>query len=126
MSITGLDILVVEDEPVIALALEDLLIDGGALPTYASTLGQAADLLETHTPDAAILDVNVHGQTSYELAANLRERAVPFVFATGYGAATHPAEFAEVPTIAKPYNLGEIERAIAQARVAGHSVKGCH
>jgi DNA-binding response OmpR family regulator len=115
MTIAGKTILVVEDEPIIALALEDLLFDGGARPVFASTVEHGGTLIAEQSLDAAILDVNVHGQQSYPLARLLQEKNVPHIFATGYGTTVHPAEFASVPTIAKPYTLADIERAMAAA-----------
>lgn len=111
----GQSILIVEDEPIIALALEDMLADEGAEVCLAERLEDAFALLETGAPDAAILDVNVHGQASYPLARALAGRSIPFIFATGYGGAPHPPEFAGVPTIAKPYRLADIRSALEQA-----------
>jgi len=111
----GKTILVVEDEPVIALALEDLLLDGGARPLFASTLAEGEAKVAAHALDAALLDVNIHGKQSYPLARILRAHGVPFIFASGYGATVHDAEFAGVPTIAKPYSLADIEGALTEA-----------
>lgn len=113
--LAGKTILVVEDEPVIALLLEDLLLDGGARPIFAATLVEGEAKVRSETIEAALLDVNIHGKQSYPLARILRDRGVPFIFASGYGATVHAAEFAAVPTIAKPYNLSDIERALSQA-----------
>ena len=96
MTLAGLKILVVEDEPIIAMVLEELLEDERAIPTVASSLEQADDALVHATFDAAILDINVHGQKSYSIAAVLLKRGVPFVFASGYGDTLNPDEFAHV------------------------------
>lgn len=113
MTLEGLTILAVEDEPIIGLVLEDLLETGGARALLAETLDQAFAMLESTGVDAAILDVNLQGQDSYPLARSLAERDVPFIFASGYGDARHPEEFAGVPTTAKPYSLADLERAFA-------------
>lgn len=113
MNIGGSTILVVEDEPIIGFALEDMLTDEGATTVLAPSTETALSLLESERIDVAILDVNVHGKTTYALAELLRERHIPFIFATGYGAALHPEEFSGSPTITKPYNLGDIEKAMA-------------
>ncbi|WP_164549365.1 response regulator [Tsuneonella rigui] len=112
MTLAGLKILVVEDEPIIAMVLEELLEDERAIPTVASSLEQADDALVHATFDAAILDINVHGQKSYSIAAVLLQRGVPFVFASGYGDTLNPDEFAHVPTVTKPYDLPTITRAL--------------
>lgn len=115
MSLTGLSILVLEDEPIIALMLEDLLAEGGAEAVIVSTVSAAERLIANRSFDAALLDVNVGKVTSYPFAEALRKRGMPFIFGSGYGGALHPAAFAEVPTISKPYNLTDIENALALA-----------
>ena len=113
MILRGLTILVLEDEPVIALAIEDLLLDGGARPVLAETLDQAESLIAAGNIDTAVLDVNVHGERSYSVADTLRRAGLPFIFATGYGSTVHPPEYSDVKTIAKPYGFADIEAALA-------------
>ena len=112
MRFEGRTILILEDEPIIGLALEDMLANEGARVLHASRIDEALDMLAGEHVDSAILDVNVHGILSYPVAASLKERAIPFVFATGYGDRSHPTEFAGVPTVSKPYSAEEIERAL--------------
>ncbi len=113
MIISGRTILIVEDEPIIAFGLEDLLDSAGAESLTAGSLEEAEQALATTQVDAAILDVNVNGENSYALAARLVERGLPFIFATGYGEALHPQDLAAVPTISKPYSLKDITSAFA-------------
>jgi DNA-binding NtrC family response regulator len=113
MTLDGLTILALEDEPIIALVLEDLLEMGGGRACVAETLEEAFALLDAQEIQAAILDVNVQGQESYPVARKLAEQDIPFIFASGYGDARHPPEFASVPTTAKPYNLADLQRAFA-------------
>ena len=118
MTLNGATILVLEDEPIIGLALEDILVSRGASVVYASRMEEAHEALEDAEIDAAILDVNVHGHMSYPVAASLTELAIPFIFATGYGDSSHPPEFRDVPTIAKPYSAVELEAALTRASEA--------
>lgn len=111
-------VLVVEDEPIIGLALEDMLSEAGARVVIAERVEEAFAVAEREPINAAILDVNVHGVLSYGLAGRLARAGVPYIFATGYGDRSHPAEFAAVPTVTKPYNLQDIERAITLAESA--------
>ena len=121
MTLDGATILVLEDEPIIGLALEDMLVSLGATVVFASRMEEAHAALEEAKIDGAILDVNVHGHMSYPVAATLSELAIPFIFATGYGDSSHPAEFRAVPTIAKPYSAAELEAAFARAGEAKRS-----
>jgi CheY-like chemotaxis protein len=95
-----------------------MLVSHGATVHHASHLEDAHRLLASVELDAAILDVKVHGSVSYPVAAELKERSIPFIFATGYGDGSHPEEFECVPTIAKPYSAEEIARALAQSAAA--------
>ena len=113
MTLDGLRVLVVEDEPIIALAIEDALDELGATPLLAERLADAERMLAEGGPQAAILDVNLHGHRSYPIAHALAARGVPFIFATGYGDAEHPAALRDVPTITKPYGRDDIAAAFA-------------
>jgi len=77
---------IVEDEALVAMLMEDMLTDlGHEVSAIASRLHHAYDIARTGVFDLAILDVNLDGQPSYLIAETLRERGVPFAFATGYG-----------------------------------------
>ena len=108
VSFTGKTVLILEDEPIIAMGLEDMLLDTGAEVVVSASVPQALTALEKARVDCAVLDVNLHGAKSYPVAARLNELRVPFIFATGYGDAEHPAEFADWPTLTKPYRLSDI------------------
>ena len=112
MTLDGATILILEDEPIIGLALEDMLSLQGALVLHASRIEEARELIAQERLDSAVLDVNVHGTLSYPVARLLAEREIPFIFATGYGDRSHPPEFARVPTVAKPYSADDIRRAL--------------
>ena len=119
MRLAGTTILIVEDEPIIGLALEDVLIGCGASTVYADNLEDAFAALERAQLSAAVLDVNVHGKDSFDLAAALLDRRIPFIFATGYGDLPRPGQLGTVPAVAKPYAMGDIERALLDAMASG-------
>ncbi len=108
----GLCVLVVEDEPVVAMWLEDILDAlGCAVLGPASRLAEGLALAQTGTMDAAILDINLSGERSTQIAQTLRDRGVPFAFASGYG--NPPEGFSEgVPMIEKPYREAEVRAAL--------------
>ena len=116
MDISGRTILIVEDEPIIAFGLEDLLASAGAESLTAGSLEEAGQALAASEVDAAILDVNVNGEHSYALAERLIEQGLPVIFATGYGEALHPENLADVPTISKPYTMKDIVTAFAAVK----------
>jgi len=83
--LAGKKVLVVEDEFLVALDLETELEEYGADVTCVSTLSQAKGIAERGSFDAAVLDLNLHGEPSYPVADLLRDRSVPFLFHTGQG-----------------------------------------
>ncbi len=110
--LNGLRLLVVEDEAMIAMMLEDMLDTFGCVVVdVAGTLSKGLDLAGnlSLSLDGAILDVNLGGETVYPVAERLAARGVPFIFCTGYGLAGLAANFAHVPTLAKPYMREELE-----------------
>ena len=115
MKIEGNRFLLVEDEPIIGFALEDMMQERGAETAFASDSESALRLISEQEFDGAILDVNLHGVHSYEVARALMQREVNIVFATGYGDKAHPEEFAKVPTIPKPYSIESIVQAFDEA-----------
>ena len=115
MKIEGNRFLLVEDEPIIGFALEDMMQDRGAETAFASDSDSAMKIIAEQKFDGAILDVNLHGTHSYDVARMLLDRGVTLIFATGYGDKAHPEEFANVPTIPKPYSIESIVRAFEEA-----------
>lgn len=108
-------ILVVEDEALVAMLVEDALLDAGALVIGpAATVAEALALLEHETPDAAVLDLNLAGETSTPVADALALRRIPFVVATGYGADGLPPGHLTVPVLAKPYDPDDLTAALAR------------
>jgi DNA-binding response OmpR family regulator len=109
-------ILVVEDEPLIAMMLEDFLESLGHSVT--ATCESVADALAEADKggfDLAILDVNLKGESVWPVASRLREKNVPFVIATGGHVDPPPAEFANVPVIEKPYTVDRVTPALEAA-----------
>ena len=114
----GLRVLVVEDEPVVAMCLEDILEGLGCVTIGpASRLAEGLALAEAGGVDAAILDINLGGEHSTAIAEMLRHGHVPFVFASGYG--SPPEGFAEgAPMLEKPYREADVVAALVRMQPA--------
>ncbi len=96
-------ILVVEDEFLIAIHLEDMLGELGYTDIHiARDLDEGWSVLESITPDFAILDVNIGAALVFPLASELLRRKVPFVFSTGRGLGAFPPEWRAFPLVPKP------------------------
>ena len=105
-------VLVLEDEPVIALNLQTALLDFGYRPIAACNIREAFAVLADHHFDAAILDVSLPGGDSYKFAMKLKESEIPFVFTTGWYIENRP-EFQGVPVLEKPFDLVTLETTLA-------------
>ncbi len=115
----GRNILVVEDEPLIAMMLEDFLESlGHNVHGTCDSVAEALEQADKGGFDLAILDVNLKGQNVWPVAARLREQGVPFVIASGGHVDPPPAEFAAVPLIEKPYTVDRVTPAINAAFAA--------
>jgi len=98
-------VLIVEDEPLIAMELEEIL--GGAGFSVVGPVGSvngALQLISSEVFDAALLDANLGGAPVDEIAAALTRKGVPFAFATGHDREGLPRSFAAAPLVRKPFD----------------------
>jgi PAS domain S-box-containing protein len=111
---TGLKVLIVEDEPLIALDLKDELERAGfAVVGPAFKLSEGLELASEASVDVALLDVNLGKETSAGVAERLRHRRIPFLFTTGYSdQLLIPADLQDVPRLSKPYQFSTLVEAI--------------
>ena len=109
-------ILVVEDTALIVMLIEELVADlGWILVGPATRLTEAVALAREADIDVAILDVNLAGEFVWEAAEALQDRAIPFVFSTGYDSeSVLPSRFASSPVIGKPFLLEDLERRLRE------------
>jgi DNA-binding response OmpR family regulator len=114
--LAGRRALLVEDEGGVALLIEDMLFDLGCeLAGSAARFNRACEMARSAAADFAVLDVNLDGEPAFPVARILRDRKIPFVFSTGYGAAGMPLEFNGIPVLTKPFVLEELRQAIRAA-----------
>jgi CheY-like chemotaxis protein len=112
MGLAGVRVLVVEDEPIIAMTAEDMLAElGCTVVGTAATLAEALEAVARADFDVVLLDINLNGNDSLPVADRLREAGRPFVFTTGYGSVAAQG----APVVAKPYRLRDLEAAIGEA-----------
>ena len=111
-------VLIVEDEPALRLSYDRAFRPRYDL-AFATNGAEAMEQLEQHRPDVAVLDVNLAGEPAYPVARRLAAAAVPFMFATGYGASGVHPEWADRPVIQKPFESEMLAAALASALCSG-------
>lgn len=117
--LAGGSIMLVEDEAIVALAVNDALTDMGfSVVGPFSRISDACRALRDNQVDAAILDINLAGETVYSLAEMLTSRKIPFVFATGYGAESIEARFEHIAVLQKPIEKEMLTRVFVRPDMA--------
>lgn len=97
------DVLIVEDDPIIALDFEDTVLGFGVKTARcAASVAHALAMIEERVPDFALLDVGLIRESSFEVAARLATLGVPFAFVTGYGGNRTEGDYADRPRLPKP------------------------
>jgi len=106
-------VLVVEDEPLVAIMLEDALQDFGyQVVGPVENLKAAVQLAGSERLDAAVLDINIDGIISDTVADQLMARGIPFLFVSGYERDLG-LRFGHVPLLRKPFTTDDLHRAVA-------------
>jgi CheY-like chemotaxis protein len=105
------DVLIVEDDPIIALDFEDTIV-GFGVRTVRSAAGvaRALEMIADRAPDFALLDVSLVREKSFAVAERLEALQIPFAFVTGHGAdARLPPAFARKPRLPKPCSTSALQ-----------------
>jgi CheY-like chemotaxis protein len=102
-------ILFVEDAPVIALDVQEMLEGlGWTVVGPIGNLGVALELAAQEPLDAALIDINIRGGKIYPVARILARREIPFLLASGYANKGLPEDLVDRPRLAKPYNAADL------------------
>ena len=108
-----MNILIVEDHPVIGLGLQDMLAElGFPNAEVAPDLPTANSILDSGFPHFAILDVNLGGTLVFPFADTLRNRGIPFLFATGEHPDAIPQEWRGHKFLSKPVDAAALAQAL--------------
>lgn len=114
--LSGVRVLIVEDEFLVAIQLEDTLSALGCdVLEPAHSMDEAEKAVAESEFDVAVLDINIAGKAIYPIAEVLGARGIPFVFTTGYSREHIEEAWREAPTLRKPYLALELRRVLEQA-----------
>ncbi len=111
-----LRVLVVEDSFLIVMSIEAMFDDiGWEIVGPATRIAEALVLAREENFDAALLDVNLDGEMSWDVAMILKARGIPFVFSTGYNASSIlPPSLVGSAVINKPFQIDAVEQKLLQ------------
>ncbi len=107
-------ILIVEDEPLIAMDLEDILQEASEADCVWARDAAGGLMQIARGVDFALLDFDLGGHTSLPVALRLQAQSIPFCFVSG-SLSDVPASLRRVPSIAKPFRPADIRRLLAMA-----------
>ena len=111
---SSLRVLVAEDEALVSMLVEDMLAEiGCTVIGPAANLDEALALARESEIDVALLDVNLAGKPVFPVADLLRERGVPYIFASGYGEAGISDSHRGAPVLQKPFRESDLARILA-------------
>jgi CheY-like chemotaxis protein len=115
------DVLIVEDDLIIALDFEETILGFGVKTVRtAGSVVRALDMIAERAPDFALLDVGLVREKSFAIAEHLDALRIPFVFVTGYSAEVRlPAEFADRPRLPKPCSTDALKAILQRQPVGG-------
>lgn len=116
--LSGRKIFLVEDESLVALMIEAMIEELGAsvIGTESRIEESLAFIARHHSEiDVGVLDLNLGGSRSYDIAQALTERGIPLVFSTGYSDDSILPEWRNRPLLGKPFQLAELESALKGA-----------
>jgi DNA-binding response OmpR family regulator len=115
-------VLIVEDEPIVAFEIENILQEAGfEIVGCVGSLNKALATLKDTDCDIAVLDANLRGDSAAPMAMALRERGRPFLFVSGFERANLPAAFLDEPLLAKPFEPGELVAAVTRLLSGVHT-----
>ena len=118
-NLAGRRVFVIEDEATVSMLIEDALVDMGCeVVDTASRLPEAMKKAAAVACDVAVIDVNLNGQMTFQVADALVTRGIPFVFSTGYGKSVIPNHFLHAPVLQKPFQQHDLESALRAALAA--------
>ena len=116
----AMKVLVVDDEPLLAIDLADCLEDAGFMVVGpAGSVKDALALIAAPGCDAAVIDVNLGRETAEPIAHELTRLGIPFIVVSGYAPDQIPLVFHTAPRLVKPFDVAAVVTLLRRDRPAG-------
>lgn len=112
--LAGRKVMIVEDEYLLASALQDAVEQlGGEVVGPFARVQQAMQSIDAgDLPDVGLLDVNLGSEYSFPLADALAQRGIPAVLITGYDTGALPEAYRSLSYLRKPFDMASIRSAL--------------
>lgn len=111
----GAQVLIIEDEFLLADDIARALRQAGGEPLGpVSTISQAQKLVGENAIDAAIIDVNLHGEMASEFISRLAATALPCLIVSGYAGDALPESLSGIPRLEKPVSAASVIQLLAK------------
>jgi len=120
----GARVLLLEHDSLINLSTTEIIEEMGCTVSSFMRLNEGITAAKEELPDVAVLDVNIGGQLSYELADLLHEQKVPIVFLTGYDSPAVEGRWRDRPVCRKPCDSRELRALLIKALATRQDVQG--
>ena len=118
VALKGLRVLIVEDEPLLAMCLADVIeTEGGVVVATARNVAQAESLVKTESFDVALLDLSLHGKPVGSIAAAIIDRGCAIVFSSGSRVSDVLTAHPNWPVLFKPYKDEEMLAALIAVKL---------
>ena len=114
LALSGRSILVVEEEPLVALQLEEQLHRAGAKVLGARRLREALDMAEHPALSAAVVNLRLGSDSTSRVCRRLSQLGIPFIFHTRFDVAEALRNWPDAPVVSKPADSHVIVSSVAE------------
>jgi CheY-like chemotaxis protein len=111
--LAGRFILIIEDEPFIALEVQAAFVAVGARTASATGIRKAIQMIGNGDLSAAVVDISLGSDDCSAVCKRLSEGAIPFVFYTGHVRAGVLMKWPEAPVLTKLADKGRVVEVVA-------------
>lgn len=115
-SYSDCDVLILEDEILVAAQLEEYVAEIGCRPHVAYSVPEALRLVELQRFDLALLDMILDDELSLSVARAVMQRGIPYAVMTGHQSETVREVFGDAPVLAKPFDEPEVVAMLARLK----------